>query len=188
MNRQELEKKHPQLLHDLALWMQHAAKSVAGDKILVSVGMAQFLDESGALDGPIRAPGNNAMGIKAGSSWRGPVVDFKTHEVIHGQREAEEDEFRAYPSLAACCEDYAHILTTRKVYAPAIELVTPEVRILRPVVYHGPVYEGQEMPLWEAYLRRIALVYATNPQYGADLIQIVRDLELLGFELPGRLT
>jgi flagellar protein FlgJ len=56
---------------------------------------------------------NNLFGIKAGSSWTGPVVITETSEFINGQWIRTTARWRAYPSWNECLVDYARIIAAR---------------------------------------------------------------------------
>ncbi|MBU6231809.1 glucosaminidase domain-containing protein [Patescibacteria group bacterium] len=173
MNRAELEARNPGWLEKAALAAQHAAESVHG-RILVSTLLAQMIDESN--DGR-NEPGDNALGIKATPNWHGETETFTTHEYIHGREVQLKAVFRKYPSIEDCAKDYAHLLIRLPVYAPALAMI----------VGRDPAenvdYLGRIMPLREAYTRKIASVYATNPLYGDDLVYLIRECVLQGFEL-----
>lgn len=57
--------------------------------------------------------GNNYFGIKAGSSWDGPVQNFKTWEEVNGRRKNITDAFRAYDSKEESLQDWINLVTDR---------------------------------------------------------------------------
>lgn len=56
---------------------------------------------------------NNLFGMKAGSSWRGPVANMKTQEEVKGKNVTIKDAFRAYPSRRDSIIDYFDRLKSR---------------------------------------------------------------------------
>lgn len=78
-----------------------------GAPINAAVAIAQGLIESqwGA-----KAPEDNYYGIKAGSDWTGPVVEFVTREEVNGQSIYITDKFRAYKSLEESVADYGNLI------------------------------------------------------------------------------
>jgi flagellar protein FlgJ len=68
-----------------------------------------------------KAPGNNYFGIRADSSWRGPVVAITTKEEIGGKLVTQTKQpFRAYATPLDSFRDYAAFLAKNKRYAPAL--------------------------------------------------------------------
>ena len=57
--------------------------------------------------------GNNYFGIKAGSSWDGPVQNFRTWEVENGNRVNITDKFRKYDSLEDSLVDWVETMERR---------------------------------------------------------------------------
>lgn len=64
-----------------------------------------------------KALGNNLFGVKADGSWRGPVVNYATHEHIGAQDVAIHDNFRAYPNWQASMDDHAKFFRDNHRYA-----------------------------------------------------------------------
>lgn len=67
------------------------------------------------------APSFNLFGIKAGSSWRGRVVEAMTTEYINGQPQKLREKFRAYASFEEAFRDYANLLQNHSRYAPVVK-------------------------------------------------------------------
>lgn len=57
--------------------------------------------------------GQNYFGIKAGSSWNGPIVNVGTWEEENGVARRQRDDFRAYSSPIESFLDYAGLLANR---------------------------------------------------------------------------
>ena len=96
---------------------------------------------------------HNLFGVKAGSGWRGPVVDVYTHEVVAGQVMRVRDAFRAYPSVEHALKDYEQLLM-RPRYAAVI---------------------GQRDPRGFGDALRTA-GYATDPDYARKISQIAAQI------------
>ena len=67
------------------------------------------------------APSFNLFGIKAGSSWRGRVVEATTTEFIDGKPQKLSEKFRAYASFEEAFRDYANLLQNHSRYAPVVK-------------------------------------------------------------------
>lgn len=107
-----------------------------------------------------RAPGNNLFGIKADRAWKGPTVDVPTHEVIGGKRIAITDKFRAYASLADSIADRADFFRKNKRYAACFKETTGE-----------------------GWARAVAAAgYATDPNYAATLIAVMRGRKMAQYD------
>lgn len=55
----------------------------------------------------------NLFGIKAGSSWSGPVASKRTLEFVDGTPEQQLARFRAYPDIESTFEDYVRVVGTQ---------------------------------------------------------------------------
>ena len=71
-----------------------------------------------------KVKGQNFFGIKAGKSWTGPTVDFKTTEYLGKGKESVVGKFRKYDSLEESIQDYIEFMPTR--YPSAWEANTIE--------------------------------------------------------------
>ena len=127
-------------------------------KIPASVTIAQAALESGW---GTKAPGNNLFGIKADKSWTGPVVEFKTHEVVKGKSVPVTAKFRAYATWSECLVDRGKFLLTNKRYAPAF--------------LHSDNAEQFTLAI-------AAAGYATDPNYAAKVIATIRARKLADFD------
>lgn len=146
-----------------------------GTSLFPSVKMAQFALESG-WGKSIRKAGNNAFGIKAGSSWTGKVISNTTREVLNGVNKVfqgtgelynstaealasgveKQTLFRYYNTLADSIRDHSRLLLTSSIYAPVRAAKTPQdqARALQ------------------------SCKYATDPKYAATLISIIKQFNL----------
>jgi flagellum-specific peptidoglycan hydrolase FlgJ len=98
------------------------------------------------------APGNNLFGIKSHGLSGGNVLP--TSEVVNGQPVQTTSSFRAYGSPQESVSDYANFINTNPRYAP--------------------VKNAQGLDAQIAALGQSG--YATDPQYGAKIAQIVRGM------------
>jgi flagellar protein FlgJ len=62
----------------------------------------------------------NLFGIKADASWRGPVAEVWTTEVVDGRARKVKASFRAYASYAESFADYARLIGSSPRYAGAL--------------------------------------------------------------------
>lgn len=97
---------------------------------------------------------HNVFGIKAGASWKGPVAEITTTEYVDGQPQKVKARFRAYGSYEEAFNDYARLLTSNPRYAGVVSAGSAEEAA------HGLQRAG----------------YATDPEYGAKLVRIMRQV------------
>ncbi|OZI45005.1 flagellar assembly peptidoglycan hydrolase FlgJ [Bordetella genomosp. 5] len=98
----------------------------------------------------------NLFGIKAGSSWKGKVVNVLTTEYVNGVAQKVTQPFRAYGSYEESFADYARLIGN----SPRYEAVTQarnEVDAARRIQDAG---------------------YATDPRYAEKLINIMSQMRL----------
>ena len=108
-----------------------------------------------------RAPGNNLFGVKADRAWKGKTVDVPTHEVVKGQRIAITDKFRAYSSWADCLVDHGRFFQQNPRYAACFKETTGE-----------------------GWARAVAKAgYATDPNYAASLIAVMRGRNMAQYDV-----
>ena len=99
------------------------------------------------------SPSHNLFGIKAGDEWTGPKAATDTMEVQNGVAVQRRASFRAYGSIEESVNDFANLLKNSPRY--------------RDVLAAG----GDP----QAYVDSIAKSgYATDPEYGNKLNQILR--------------
>lgn len=94
---------------------------------------------------------HNLFNIKAGSSWKGPVVELPVTEYANGRAYTETARFRSYPSYAEAFGDYTRLLSENSRYADV--LGQSDVR-----GFAGALQRGG---------------YATDPQYADKIARIV---------------
>lgn len=95
---------------------------------------------------------HNVFGIKAGANWKGPVAEITTTEYVDGQPQKIKAKFRAYGSYEEAFSDYARLLSSNPRYAGVVSAGSAEEAA------HGLQRAG----------------YATDPEYGAKLVRIMR--------------
>lgn len=100
-------------------------------------------------------PSHNIFGVKASEDWDGKVTEIMTTEYQNGQPYKVKERFRVYDSYLDALNDYVSLLTKNARYKAVVQANTPE--------------EG-------AYaLQRAG--YATDPQYGNKLVQIIGQIK-----------
>jgi flagellum-specific peptidoglycan hydrolase FlgJ len=127
-------------------------------KIPASVSLAQYGLESG-WGQHMPAASNNPFGIKAKPGE--PCSSTLTREVIHGQDVMIHAGFRMFASIGDAFDYHAELLATAGAYAHARSLL-PDV---------------------DAFCNALTGVYATDPKYGALLIQIINGSGLRRFDV-----
>jgi flagellum-specific peptidoglycan hydrolase FlgJ len=140
---------NPKQLEALAGFAASAVRAERLYGVPAEISVAQACVESawGA-----RVPGNNCLGIKANSRVPGSV-EVATHECENGERKAVTCAFAAYPSLDACFEDHA-ILLSHPPYQAMLDR------------YH----QSENLA---AYIAEVARKYATDPNYAKLLLSLI---------------
>lgn len=69
---------------------------------------------------PDGSSSHNLFGIKAGSSWKGPVAEVTTTEYIGGVARKVTAKFRAYESYEEAFKDHARLLTQSPRYSQTV--------------------------------------------------------------------
>jgi flagellar protein FlgJ len=135
-----------------------AARSI-GVKPQFMVGQAAL--ESGWGKHEIRAAdgssSHNVFGIKAGRSWKGPVVEKTTTEYVNGVAQKTSAKFRVYGSYAEAFRDYASLLKDNPRYA-------------------NVVGQAQDAKGFARGLQQAG--YATDPAYADKLVRVINGATL----------
>jgi flagellum-specific peptidoglycan hydrolase FlgJ len=126
--------------------------------IPAAVTIAQAIDESGWGQSQLAAQDNNLFGIK-GTGPAGSVT-LPTQEDQDGQAVTVNAPFRVYSNVAQSIEDHSLLLATGSSYQQAMA--------------------DRRSP--DAFATDLTGVYATDPNYGADLISIMRQFNLYRFD------
>ena len=100
---------------------------------------------------------NNPFGIKAGLHQQAVIVP--THEVIHGQRVEIMARFRIFVTLGGAFDAHAMLLATAHAY-----------------------HAAQDADTADEFADALTGVYATDPQYGAKLKEIMRAHNLYRYD------
>lgn len=147
-------------------FLHRALTAAAGDpRFNPVIAAAQAALESNYGRSQLAVQANNLKGVKAGSSWPGPVLELPTRE----WREADGTwyttvaRWRKYPNWQAAFRDYGGL----------IERVYP----------HAQEVAGDARAFLEA-LTSGALKYATDPDYTSKVWSIVKQYDLLNFRQP----
>ena len=123
-----------------------------------SVTIAQAIDESGWGTSQLAASDYNLFGIK-GSGPAGSVT-FPTQEFENGQWVTIDAQFRVYHNVSESISDHAELLATSGYYTRAMA--------------------DRAVP--DAFANDLTGVYATDPEYGANLIALMRLYNLYRFD------
>lgn len=141
-----------------------------GDKIFVSVCIAQACHESGYGTSKKMADANAVFGFKVGksaymfgSAWKGKAYKTGTTEYYDGKTATKiTDWFRAYDSLEDSVCDYLDLLCGASRYRNALHQSSPEACI-------NAIVKGG---------------YATGPDYAKHIMSIIRTYHLDKYD-PG---
>jgi lysozyme len=125
-----------------------------------SVTIAQAIDESGWGTSQLAASDYNLFGIK-GSGPAGSVT-LPTQEFENGQWVTIYAQFRVYHNVSESISDHAELLATSGYYTRAMA--------------------DRAVP--DAFANDLTGVYATDPDYGANLIALMRLYNLYRFDSP----
>jgi flagellar rod assembly protein/muramidase FlgJ len=134
-----------------------AARDLASrTKIPASFTTAQAALESGWGASQLAQQGFNLFGVKADRSWTGPTLSLPTTEYVNGKPVTVQAVWRKYESWLASLEDRARFLIDNARYKAAFA--------------HA---DG------EAFATAVQVAgYATDPQYAAKIIAIIRGRNL----------
>lgn len=133
---------------EFVAWLVPTAQSVCRTYDLpVSVCVAQGALESGW--GKYTIGQFNLFGRK----WNGVggYIEKETEEFYDGQWQTIVAKFQDYDSLAGAVEDWCILITIESVYAPCLE-------------YRKEI---------EEFVRLLAPIYATDPEYGAKVLATI---------------
>ena len=123
-----------------------------------AVTIAQAIDESSWGQSELAVKDHNLFGIKG----TGPAGSdaLSTQEYQNGQWISISSPFRVYHNVAESIDDHAELLATSGYYTQAMA--------------------ARSDP--EAFANALTGVYATNPNYGSQLIQIMRQYGLYAYD------
>jgi flagellum-specific peptidoglycan hydrolase FlgJ len=119
-----------------------------------AVTIAQAIDESGWGQSALAVNDHNLFGIK-GTGPAGSDI-LPTEEYENGQWVTINSGFRVYHNFAESIQDHGELLATSGYYSQAMA--------------------DRNNP--DAFANALTGVYATNPEYGADLIQLMQQYNL----------
>ena len=125
-----------------------------------AVTIAQAINESGWGQSALATQAHNLFGIK-GSGPAGSA-SMPTQEYENGQWETISAPFRAYHNYAESIEDHGKLLAESGYYTRAMA--------------------DRNDP--DAFANALTGVYATNPEYGTILIQLMHQYNLYSYDVP----
>jgi flagellum-specific peptidoglycan hydrolase FlgJ len=125
-----------------------------------AVTIAQAIDESGWGQSELAAQDHNLFGIKG----TGPAgsVPMPTQEYVNGQPVSTSASFRVYHDAAESIDDHGRLLARSGYYQQAM------------AEHHHP----------DKFAAALTGVYATDPNYGANLISLMRRYDLYRYSAP----
>jgi peptidoglycan hydrolase FlgJ len=135
-----------------------AASSASGIPAKFMIGQAAL--ESGWGKHEIKTDtgvnSHNLFGIKADANWKGKVASSTTTEYINGVKQTRVEKFRAYDSYSDAFKDYAKLISQNPRYQQAMS-------------------NTHDAGAYANALQRAG--YATDPQYGKKLTQVIKNLQ-----------
>jgi flagellum-specific peptidoglycan hydrolase FlgJ len=141
---------------------EEAAKH--GAPINPAIAAAQAALESNYGNSQLAIEGKNLFGIKAGKSWKGETVSFKTKEFDDAKGMYETSAaFRKYKTWAHCFEDYGHIIGRLSWYKDAVAAKNDPVGFLL-----GLAAKPGKEPGW-----------ATDPRYVEKVLIVAKRFNLI---------
>ena len=139
--------------------------------IPASFTVAEAAVESGWGTSGLTIQAKNLFGVKADKSWTGPIVVMQTREFLNGEWVMVPARWRKYDDWHGSIEDHAEFLVENPRYHAAFEQPAPG--------------EGENAaPTGERFAQAVAAAgYATDPDYAAKIIQIMRAHDLHTLDL-----
>jgi flagellar rod assembly protein/muramidase FlgJ len=137
-----------------------AQASMRASGVPASFIVAQAALESGWGESRLAREGNNLFGVKAHASWRGDILTLNTREFLNGSWITVPAHWRQYADWSECLLDHAAFLQQNPRYAACFECSSGET-FAQAVARAG---------------------YATDPDYAAKLIAIIRSHDLAGLD------
>ena len=121
-----------------------------------AVTIAQAIEESGWGQSTLAVQDHNLFGIKGAEAGSG---SYPTQEFQNGQWVTTTAQFRAYNDIAQSIEDHGKLLATSGFYTAAMAV--------------------RQTP--DTFAQALTGVYATDPSYGTNLIDLMQRFELYHF-------
>lgn len=130
--------------------------------IPASFTLAQAALESAWGSSRLAQSGCNLFGVKADKSWKGAITVMPTREFVNGKPVTVQAKWRSYASWLECLLDRAEFFQKNKRYAKCFAETTGE-----------------------GWARAVAAAgYATDPQYAAKIVGMIRGRNLTRFDQP----
>lgn len=137
-----------------------AQASMRASKIPASFTIAQAALESGWGTSKTAINAKNLFNIKADPSWKGPTWSMASEEHLNGKDVVVPALWRMYPNWQACFDDRSKFFATNNRYKNCYKAVGGE-----------------------AWARAVAAAgFATDPNYAAKLIAVIRTHYLITFD------
>jgi len=154
------------------LWPHAVAVRDKGKPINVRAAVAQAGLESGWGRSYLARAANNYFGIKAGKSWKGPVIELWGAEFGPGGYRHERFRWRRYASPMECLEDYTNIISGLPWFRDCLPHADP------------PLGDGDATRWFAALLPRPGEPgWATDPKYFRKLISVLNQVDAVRSEM-----
>jgi len=138
-----------------------AQESMRATGVPASFTIAQGALESAWGESGLAKSAMNLFGVKADKSWTWPTVTIPTREFKDGKWVTVPALWRKYSSWAECLTDHAKFFIVNKRYAPAFKHTDNAEQFTLAIAAAG---------------------YATDPQYAAKVIAVIRSHNLTTFD------
>ena len=158
----------------------HAQKSQKKTGIPASVTIAQAILESGWGRSSLTKEANNFFGIKAGRSWKGKVYSGTTWEVFNGKTQKFYGTGFVYVNKEAAIAKGVHKETLFRYYDSLEDCLTDKSKVLYNGLYNDALSWRSNS---REFLKRMAPVYATDPEYGNKLNSIIDRYKLTQYDV-----
>lgn len=146
-------------------WLTPAKKAAVKSGVPYEVIIAQAALETGWGQRQIKTKtgdqSHNYFGIKAGLSWEGKTASVTTTEYYNNEPVKMQDMFRVYDTHNEGIEDYIQLLKNDRRYRSVVLASTPE----------------------QAALALQQANYATDPNYGNKLIQVIQRIKQIRYAI-----
>jgi flagellum-specific peptidoglycan hydrolase FlgJ len=126
-----------------------------------SITLAQCITESGWGSSQLARRARNFFGVKAMQGQN--YMQFPTHEVVKGRTIEELADFAVYPTAIESFDAHGKLLATLPRYKGAMSCAHD------PQTFAGALH---------------VCGYSTNPNYGSELMDAVRDYNLTQYDTP----
>ena len=158
-SQQKSDSKEDHITQFVNQWLNPAQLAAKQTGIPYQIIIAQAALETGwgkrqitTTDGQ---PSYNYFAIKAGNTWQGKTTEITTTEYVNNKKVTKKHRFRVYDNHHQAINDYTRLITQNPRYK---------------VISQAPTAKAAAQALQQAN-------YATDPNYGSKLIQLIDQID-----------